>query len=269
MKKQVEESLESLGVGKIPGETMSLILGSGWGGFVDEMEVAWRRHYGDIAHFPRSSVPGHKGELVFGESEGKKVIVLNGRVHSYEGLSLAETAYPVDVLAALGCARIVITNAVGAVNEGYDVGDFMLIRDHINFMRENPLTGRNTPEQRDPFVDMKRAYAVEIYDAVAEKAEREGIRVHQGVLAAVSGPCYETDAELEMFRRLGADVMSMSTVPEVILARYHRMKVAGVSLITNLARPGAEPVSHEEVLDAADSSREKMKTLLHLICANL
>lgn len=269
IKKKVEESVESLGVGKIPGETTAMILGSGWGGFVEEMEVAWRRPYGDIAHFPRSSVQGHKGELVFGESEGKKVIVLNGRVHSYEGLSLAETAYPVDVLSALGCARIIVTNAAGAVNEEYDVGDFMLIRDHINFMRGNPLTGRKTREERDPFVDMKRAYAVEIYDEVAGKAAREGIRVHQGVLAAVSGPCYETGAELEMFRRLGADVMSMSTVPEVIMARYHRMKVAGISLITNLAHPGAEPVSHEEVLEAANLSRKKRETILTLLCANL
>lgn len=269
MDKRVQESVESIGIGRLPGDTTAMILGSGWGGFVDELDVTWRKPYKEIVHFPCSSVPGHKGELVFGASAGKEVVLLNGRVHSYEGLSLAETAYPIDVLAALGCTRIIITNAVGAVNAGYNVGDFMFITDHINFMRDNPLTGRKAVEGKDLFVDMKRAYAVEKYDDVAGMAEREGIRVHQGVLAAVSGPCYETDAELEMFRRLGADVMSMSTIPEVIVARYHRMKVAGVSLVTNLARPGVDPVSHEEVLEAAESSRKKMKTLLHLLCTNL
>jgi purine-nucleoside phosphorylase len=239
-----------------------LVLGSGLGGLADEMENATRIPFGEIPGFHASSVVGHKGMLVAGTLEGVDAIAMQGRFHLYEGHSAQTAAMPVRAMAALGARTLIISNAAGGVNPDYRPGDLMIMDDHINFMWQNPLTGPVVKgDQRFP--DMSAPYDRDLI-ALAERVAREnGIAPRRGVYFAVSGPSYETPAEIRMYAKLGADAVGMSTVPEVIAARAMDIRVLGISLITNAAAGmTGEPLTHEEVLLAGEEARPRFAALI-------
>ena len=246
--------------------TIGLVLGSGLGDFADTLEEAVRIPYADIPNFPVPTVPGHAGALVFGKKCGKTVVVLQGRIHFYEGLPQQEITLPIRVLAALGVKTVVLTNACGGVNLSFRPGDLMLISDHINYSGANPLMGPNLDAFGPRFPDMSDLYTKSLREAIKEKASAAGIPLQEGVYAMYSGPNYETPAEIRMFRILGADTVGMSTVPEALVAGHCGMNVVGVSCVTNMAA-GVLPVklSHAEVMETADRVHDTFQTLLNLI----
>ncbi|RKP44804.1 purine-nucleoside phosphorylase [Cohnella endophytica] len=248
---------------------IGLILGSGLGGFADEITNSVVIPYEDIPHFARSTAVGHASELVIGELEGKTVVAMKGRFHYYEGYSLDEVTFPVRVMKALGVETIVITNACGAINTEFSPGDLMLITDHINLVGTNPLIGPNNDELGTRFPDLSRAYDVELRNIAQNVAQSQGIVLQQGVYAWWSGPAYESPAEIRMIRVMGADAVGMSTVPETIVAKHSQMKVLGISCLTNMACGILDqPLNHEEVIEVAGRVREKFVKLLKGILQN-
>ena len=246
--------------------TIGLVLGSGLGDFADTLEDAVRIPYADIPNFPVPTVPGHAGALVFGRKCGQTVVVLQGRIHFYEGLPQQEITLPIRVLAALGVKTLVLTNACGGVNLNFRPGDLMLISDHINYSGANPLVGPNLDAFGPRFPDMSDLYTASLRKAIKEKASAAGIPLQEGVYAMYSGPNYETPAEIRMFRILGADTVGMSTVPEALVAGHCGMNVVGISCITNMAA-GVLPVklSHAEVMETADRVHDVFQKLIDLI----
>lgn len=246
--------------------TIGLVLGSGLGGYADTLEEAVCIPYSEIPNFPVPTIPGHSGALVFGKKCGVEVVVLQGRIHYYEGLPQQEITLPIRVLAALGVKTVVLTNACGGVNLEFKPGDLMLISDHINYSGANPLIGPNMDEFGPRFPDMSDLYTASLRTQIKEKALESGISLREGVYAMYSGPNYETPAEIRFFRVMGADTVGMSTVPEAIVAGHCGMKVVGVSCITNMAA-GVLPVklSHEEVTETANRVKEVFQQLIDLI----
>ena len=246
--------------------TVGLVLGSGLGDFADTLENPVRIPYSDIPNFPVPTVPGHAGALVFGKKCGQTVVVLQGRIHYYEGLPQQEITLPIRVLAALGVKTLVLTNACGGVNLSFRPGDLMLISDHINYSGANPLMGPNLDAFGPRFPDMSDLYTASLRKAIKEKAAAAGIPLQDGVYAMYSGPNYETPAEIRMFRVLGADTVGMSTVPEALVAGHCGMNVVGVSCVTNMAA-GVLPVklSHAEVMETADRVHDTFQKLIDLI----
>ena len=246
--------------------TIGLVLGSGLGDFADTLEDAFRIPYSDIPNFPVPTVPGHSGALVFGKKCGRSVVVLQGRIHYYEGLSQQEITLPIRVLAALGVKTLVLTNACGGVNLSFRPGDLMLISDHINYSGSNPLIGPNLDTFGPRFPDMSDLYTGSLRAAIREKASAAGIHLQEGIYAMYSGPNYETPAEIRMFRILGADTVGMSTVPEALVAGHCGMQVVGISCITNMAA-GVLPVklSHAEVMETAALVHDKFRDLLDIV----
>lgn len=243
--------------------TVGLVLGSGFAAFASILTVEREFPYRDLPGFPVGSAPGHEGRLLIGAFDGIPVAVLSGRAHYYEGFELAETTFPIRVLAASGVSTLVLTNAAGGINPRFKVGDFMALNDHINFMGTNPLRGPDWPGHTR-FVDMTRAYDVELVNVLVAAAKRAKIKMHRGTYLALSGPSFETPSEIRMFANWGADAVGMSTVPETIVARQCGMKVAGISCITNPAAGlGGEgqTVTHTEVLELAHR-REVYSTAL-------
>ncbi len=239
---------------------IGLILGSGLGEMADEIKTPFMLNFSDIPHFPVSSVAGHRGQVVSGELYGKNVIALAGRVHFYEGYSMQDVVFPVDVMSGCGIEKIIITNAGGGVNVEYSPGDIVVIRDHINLMGDNPLKG--CPD----FIDMTNAYDPELINLALQAGNSSGCNLQQGVYAAMQGPSYETPSEIEMLRRIGADIAGMSTVPEVIAANKNGLKVLGLSMITNMAAGiTGQSLSHEEVIETTARSKEKFKKLVRKI----
>ena len=245
---------------------IGMILGSGLGDYADSLEDAVRIEYKDIPNFPVPTVPGHCGAMVFGKKQGKNVVVLQGRIHFYEGLSMQEITLPVRVLSALGVKTLILTNACGGVNLAFKPGDLMLISDHINFSGACPLVGPNLDAFGPRFPDMSDLYTASLRRAIREKAEAVGIFLQEGVYAMYSGPNYETPAEIRMFRTMGADTVGMSTVPEALVAGHCGMQVVGISCITNMAA-GVLPVklSHAEVMETADRVHGVFADLIDLI----
>ena len=245
---------------------IGLILGSGLGDFADTLEDALRIPYAEIPNFPVPSIPGHAGALVFGRKCGRDVVVMQGRIHYYEGLPQQEITLPIRVLAALGVKTVVLTNACGGVNLSFRPGDLMLISDHINFSGANPLIGPNPDAFGPRFPDMSDLYTASLRRAIREKAAEVGIPLQEGVYAMYSGPNYETPAEIRMFRVLGADTVGMSTVPEALVAGHCGMQVVGISCVTNMAA-GVLPVklSHAEVTETANRVSAKFRNLIDLI----
>ncbi|MBU4560656.1 purine-nucleoside phosphorylase [bacterium] len=238
---------------------VGIILGSGLGPLADEIEGV-RIPYGNIPHFSVSKVPGHKGNLVIGELEGKKIVAMQGRSHYYEGHSLEEITYPVRVMKELGAEILMVTNAGGGINKDFGSGDLMIITDHINFMGANPLRGRKE------FIDMTFAYDKELVELTAKIASEQGIEMKEGVYIAVCGPSYETPSEIKAFEKIGADAVGMSTVPEVIVAKSLGMRVLGLSCITNMAAGILKkPLSHKEVIETTKKVEEKFKKLVREI----
>ena len=246
--------------------TAGLVLGSGLGDFADTLEDAVRIPYSEIPNFPVPTVPGHSGALVFGRKCGQTLVVLQGRIHYYEGLSQQEITLPIRVLAAIGVKTLVLTNACGGVNLSFQPGDLMLICDHINFSGANPLIGPNLDTFGPRFPDMSDLYTAALRTAIKEKAAAAGIPLQEGIYAMYSGPNYETPAEIRMFRILGADTVGMSTVPEALVAGHCGMQVVGISCVTNMAA-GVLPrkLDHSEVVETAARVRSKFCSLLDLI----
>jgi purine-nucleoside phosphorylase len=249
---------------------IGLILGSGLGSFVDALENPTVIPFGDLPHFSGSTTPGHSGNLVLGELAGISLAVLQGRVHFYEGYSLAEVVYPVRVLRYLGVKQLIVTNAAGAVNVGFHPGDLMLITDHINLMGGNPLIGRNVEELGPRFPDMSEAYDAAMREITLEIAAQDSIDLQQGIYIGLSGPSYETPAEIRMCRALGADAVGMSTVPEVIAANHMGLRVMGISCITNMAAGiASQKLSHQEALAIAAGANTRLVKLLRRIVQRL
>ena len=241
---------------------IAIILGSGLGELADEY-CDYAIPYNEIPDFIKSTVHGHKGRLVFAEIQGKKVVMMQGRNHFYEGHSMQEITYPVKVMKALGIKILILTNAAGAVNEEYRAADLMLITDHINHMGSNPLIGPNDEKLGERFPDMTEVYKKSLIK-IAEKCAKDlGIDIKKGVYWANSGPSYETPAEIKMIRKLGGDAVGMSTVPEAIVGNYCGLNILGISCITNAASSETSgKLSHEEVIEAANKAKIKFKSLI-------
>lgn len=241
---------------------IGIILGSGLGEFADDY-CDFALPYSDIPNFIKSNVKGHKGRLVFAQIAGKKVVMMQGRNHFYEGHSMAEITYPVKVMKKLGVKILILTNAAGAVNESFRPADLMIITDHINFMGTNPLIGPNDEALGERFPDMSEIYKKDLIKLAQKCAEKLCIDIQKGVYFATSGPSYETPAEINMARILGADAVGMSTVPEAIVANYCGLKVLGISCISNAASGVSDlKLSHSEVIETTDKAKSRFKSLI-------
>jgi len=256
--------------------TIGIVLGSGLGALVSQVEDAVGVPYDAIPHFPTSTVRGHASRLVFGRLQGASVAVMQGRFHYYEGYTMQEVTFPIRVLRGLGISTLVVTNAAGGLNPRFRVGDLMVIRDVINLMGDNPLRGPHDERLGPRFPTTRNLFSVEATRAARAAARQEGIPLRSGVYAGVSGPSYETAAELRMLRTLGADAVGMSTVPEVLVARHAGIpNILGISCITNVeagkpvsARQAA-PISHEAVLAVAARAEHRLTVLVRGIIARL
>lgn len=236
----------------------AIVLGTGLGRLASEIEVVDAFPYSDIPNFPVSTVEGHSGRLLFGRLGGKDVMALEGRFHYYEGYSMKEVTFPVRVMYELGIKTLFVSNAAGGMNPDFEIGDLMLITDHINFMPEHPLHGPNFPTG-PRFPDMSETYSRELLDMARSIAREKGIKTVEGVYLATQGPTYETPAEYKMYRILGGDAVGMSTVPEVIVAHHCGIRTFGISIITDLGVEGKiVEVSHEEVQRAANAVQPLM-----------
>lgn len=244
---------------------IGIVLGSGLGELADEFcDVSV--NYSDIPNFPVSTIKGHKGRLVFAEINGKRVVMMQGRIHYYEGHSMQFITSPVKILRELGVKTLILTNAAGAANPQFNPADLMLIKDHINFMGANPLVGENDEYFGTRFPDMSEIYKDELRQIAKKCAKDLGIDIKEGIYLATSGPSYETPAEVRMFRAWGADVVGMSTIPEAIVANYCGLKVLGISCVTNLAAGvGQNKLTHQEVIESANIAKDKFKSLIREI----
>ncbi|MGM0545624.1 MAG: purine-nucleoside phosphorylase [Bacteroidota bacterium] len=240
-----------------------IILGTGLGGLAHEITITDSISYSDIPHFPVSTVESHAGQLLFGSLSGKKVVAMQGRFHYYEGYSMQEIAFPLRVLNALGPETLIVSNACGGMNPNYSRGEIMLINDHINMLGDNPLIGPNDDELGPRFPDMSDPYTQRLRNVAETVALQKGIKMHEGVYLALSGPTMETKAEYRFLRNIGSDVVGMSTVPEVIAAVHMSMDVLGLSIITDECFPDAlEPVDIDKVLEAAGEAEPKMTKII-------
>ncbi len=240
-----------------------VILGSGLGGFANDIGVEFTLPYSDIPNFPVSTVAGHKGKLIFGTIGLKKVVAMQGRFHYYEGYAMQEVTFPVRVMKQLGAEKLIVSNASGGVNPFYKVGDIVLIYDHINFMPEHPLRGKNDERFGPRFVNMSEPYSRAMIKKAKEIALTMEIEVKDGIYLGLQGPTFETLSEYRMVKILGADCVGMSTVPEVIVAKHMDMEVFGISVITDMGNEeNIESVNHEEVLQAAKSVEPKVRRLI-------
>jgi len=246
---RLEEACQTIAE-RAPGHTprVALILGSGLGSFADRFLDAVCIDYHDIPHFPVSSVEGHAGRLVLGSLEGVPCITMQGRVHHYEGYDLEAVTFPLRTMLSLGASTVIVTNAAGGIGHGLRVADLVLIRDHMNFFGTSPLRGPNDSRLGPRFPDMTHAYAPELRELAYRAAAGMGFELREGVYAGLHGPAYETPAEVQMLRILGADLVGMSTVPEVTVANHMGAKVLGISCVTNLAAGSSDEIlSHDDV----------------------
>ena len=242
---------------------VGLILGTGLGGLAEQVTHKAIVRYDDIPHFPTSTVQSHAGQLVCGVLRGVPIVAMEGRFHFYEGYSLQQVTFPVRVMKALGADTLIVTNAAGGMNPKYELGDVMVIDDHINLMGDNPLRGINDDSLGPRFPDMCEPYSRELSALALQAASELGIKAHQGVFIAVAGPNLETRAEYRMLRGMGADVVGMSTVPEVLVAKHAGLKVLGFSIVTDLCVPDAlEPVELKKILAVAALGGEKLARLI-------
>lgn len=269
MLEKIKEAVDFI-QSKLPGKPeFAVVLGSGLGKLQDEISDAIVIGYEQIPNFPKVTVKGHSGKLIFGKIEGKNVLMMAGRFHYYEGYDMKEVTFPMRVFKGLGIEKVILSNASGGVNPSYRIGDAVVIRDHINMMPEHPLRGHNVDELGPRFVNMSHPYDPEMIDFVINYGKQNGIEVKTGVYMGLQGPTFETPAEYGMVRILGADCVGMSTVPEVIVANHQSMRVFCISVITDLGGPEIQiPVSHEEVLSAADKAMPKIVTLVKGLIAS-
>ncbi len=250
---------------------VGIILGSGLGGLVNSIQVTHSMEYSEIPDFPVSTVEGHHGKLIFGVLEGKEVVAMQGRFHYYEGYTMQEVTFPVRVLKLLGITHLFLSNAAGGLNPAFEVGDLMIIKDHINMFPENPLRGKNLDELGTRFPEMSEPYSKKLIARAKEVAVENSIKFQSGVYVGSAGPTLETPAEYRMFRILGADSTGMSTVPEVIVARHMGIECFGISVITNLAVTDDmdKGATHDEVQDAAGQAEPKMTLIFKTLIREL
>jgi len=249
---------------------VAIILGTGLGSLVKDIEDKKVIPYKDIPCFPVSTVVGHAGELIIGKLNGKKVLAMNGRFHFYEGYGMETVTFGVRVMKALGINDIIVSNAAGGMNPDFEAGDLMIITDHINMIGTNPLIGKNYDELGPRFPDMSNAYNRELVKLAVKCSEDLNIKVQKGVYVPVSGPTYETAAELRMLRIMGGDAVGMSTVPEVIAANHMGMRVLGISCITDMAIPdNLEPLDHSRVVETANRAMIKFVALVKEIVSRI
>ena len=247
---------------------LGLVLGSGLGGIIDKIVVKHRMKYSNIPHFPKTkNVKGHKGEFIFGKINGKNVVVMAGRFHAYQGFSLQDITLPVRVMAKLGVQTLIITNAAGGLNRNFKVGDLMIIKDHVNAIGSTPLVGIHDERLGVQFQPMTNAYDKNLIKEAKKIAKKQKIKLKEGVYVAVMGPTYETPAEVKMYKMF-ADAIGMSTVPEVIVANHHNIRVFGLSCITNVHDNKSVP-SHEEVIEATNQASEKFENIISKMIKNL
>lgn len=250
--------------------SVAIVLGSGLGGFAEELRDATAVPYDEIPGFARVTVEGHAGRLVIGKAGDTSIVAQQGRFHFYEGYSLEEVTFPIRVLKLLGVKTLILTNASGALNANYVPGSLMLITDHINLMGVNPLIGPNDERFGPRFPDLTNVYSPPLQDIVLEEARAMKLEMRRGVYASLTGPSYETPAEIHMVRSLGADAVGMSTVPEAIVARHMDMQVLGISCITNLAAGVTDrPVDHTQVIATGEGVRESFTELLRRVIPKL
>lgn len=246
--------------------TIGLVLGSGLGAFADSLTDATRVPYADIPSFPQSTAIGHAGRLVIGNAGSVLVAAMQGRVHQYEGYSAQEVIFPIRVFARMGIKAVILTNAAGGINLGYSQGALVLLRDHINLQGTNPLVGPNDDRFGVRFPDMTHAYSRAYREIAREEAAKLKIPLHEGIYAALLGPSYETPAEIEYLRRIGADLVGMSTVAEVIAARHMGMNVLAISCVTNMAAGILDqPLSHAEVMETGERVKSIFEALLRAV----
>lgn len=242
---------------------IGIILGTGLGALANEIEVEKSLDYKDIPHFPISTVESHFGKMIFGYLSSKPVVVMKGRFHHYEGYSMKQVTFPVRVMKMLGIKHLIVSNASGGLNPDYQVSDIMIIDDHINLFPENPLTGANLDNLGPRFPDMSEPYDQVLIEKAIKIGHENGIKLQKGVYAAVTGPSLETRAEYKYIRKIGADTVGMSTIPEVIVARQMDLKVFAVSVITDLGVEGKiEKVTIEKILKAAKDAEKNLSTLM-------
>ncbi len=266
--KKIKEGIQFLKKKKITKPKVGLILGSGLGDLANEVERKTTVPYEEIPHLSPSTVTGHSGQFVFGFLNNIPVAMMQGRYHYYEGYSPQELVRPMRIMAQMGIEVLIVTNAAGAVNTNFNVGDFMFISDHINFMGINPLRGVNLDDLGPRFPDMSKAYDPELIEVGETVAKSIGKMTRKGVYTAFAGPCFETPAEIKMVGRWGGDAVGMSTVPEVIAANHMGIRVLGISCITNMAAGTLpEPLSHEEVMEVGEKVKPEFKKLIKGILA--
>ncbi|WP_085524723.1 purine-nucleoside phosphorylase [Tuberibacillus sp. Marseille-P3662] len=266
IKTYVQEALEVLQEKVTITPDIGLILGSGLGVMAEQLEDAETIPYTELSHFPEPTVAGHAGQFVFGHLNGVPVVAMQGRYHYYEGYTLTQVTFPIRVLHELGINQLVITNAAGGVNTGFDPGDLMLMTDHINWMNDNPLIGPNDEKLGVRFPELAEAYDKDLQQLAKAASASAGIDLREGVYIAVTGPSYETPAEVKMIRKLGGDAVGMSTVPEVIVAKHAGMKVLGLSCISNMAAGILDqPLSHSEVIETTERVKTDFQALIKAI----
>ncbi|CAM4157493.1 MULTISPECIES: purine-nucleoside phosphorylase [Flavobacterium] len=240
-----------------------VVLGSGLGGFVEDIQVAFSIPYTEIPNFPVSTVQGHKGALLFGTIGDKKVMAMQGRFHYYEGYDMKQVTFPIRVMKQLGIEKLIVSNASGGVNPVFQVGDIMIIKDHVNMMPEHPLRGFNDERFGPRFVNMSEPYSKDMIAKAKMIAKTLNIAVQEGVYLGLQGPTFETLAEYKMVKNIGADCVGMSTVPEVIVAKHMNMDCFGISVITDMGNEESiEEVNHEEVLEAAKKAEPHVRNLI-------
>ena len=250
--------------------TVGIILGTGLGGLVNEIEIVHEIVYEDIPHFPVSTVKGHSGKLIFGRLGGKCVVAMQGRFHYYEGYSLQEVTFPVRVMKFLGIENLFVSNASGGVNEAFEIGEIMILNDHIDLFPGNPLIGKNYDELGPRFPDMSEPYSKELINKALTIASKNNIKVAQGIYAGLTGPTLETPAEYQYVHSIGADAVGMSTVPEVIVARHMDIPCFAISIITDLGVPGKiQKVTHQEVIEVAAKQEPKMTLIMKELISSI
>ena len=243
--------------------TIGLILGSGLGPLAELIEDPEFYPYSELPNFPISTIEGHKGRLVIGKLQGKTVIAMEGRFHYYEGYDMNEVTFPVRVMKLLGVSTLIVTNAAGAINTDFEPGDLMIIKDHINLSFNNPLIGKNLDDFGTRFPDMSMAYNAKYIDVVRDVSKSLNLNIREGIYAMMSGPTYETPAEIRMLHTLGADAVGMSTVPEVIVANHSQIKVIGISCLTNMASGILkQPLNHHEVMETSKKVQDNFIKLM-------
>jgi len=268
--KKIHETLEVIKKYTSESYPVGIILGTGLGGLVKEIQIEHEIDYAELPHFPLSTVESHKGKLIFGKINGTNVVAMQGRFHFYEGYTMQQITYPVRVMKFLGVETLLVSNACGGMNPIYRRGDFMLMLDHINLLGDNPLIGKNEDELGPRFPDMSEPYNLQLIELAENVALENKIKVHKGVYVAVSGPNLETKAEYRFLRAIGADVVGMSTIPENIVANHMGMKVLGFSIITDECFPDSlKPAVLEEIIEAAMTAEPKMTLLMKEVIKKL